>query len=429
MKRCKKFIQWIGLYIVLLGISWLFLIAAATIPNNLIKENMKKSAVIIGKSDAFAYQDDNKMNGIADNYADSIWLNVAWFMGKGSPVKASLDTWYYDGEQAGENIGLYLSVTEEITEPNTDYTRYWHGTAGVIRILHLFTDVTGIKNSGFLMILALAAVIMILLIREGKDSLAVALFFSICAIKIWNIRFSMEYQPAFIIGFLMCIFYLLFEKKGNNCLMVLAIAGGELIAFFDFLTTETIVILLPLILVITVRAWDGRIGTGKDNFRLIVTQGMAWLTSYGMTIFMKWMLASVITGENKFLTALYMAKERVNGNVTMEEGINPVLQIWRAPAANLSVLFGGTKRIEMFPLTAGIILVIIFWIIFVISMWKVTKEKKTAFKMLFVLGFMIIMRYIVLSNHSYLHAFFTYRGLISMILAMLSMILLNIRKE
>ena len=429
MKKDKKFIQWIGLYIVLLGISWLFLIVAATIPNNLIRENMKKSAVTIGKSDAFAYQDGDKMNGIADNYADSIWVNVAWFMGKGSPVKASVDTWYYDGEQAGENIGLYLSVTEEITEPNTDYTRYWHGTAGVIRILHLFTDVTGIKNWGFLLILALAAVIVILLIKDGKDAVAIAFFISICAVKIWNVRLSMEYQPAFIIGFLMCIFYLLFEKKESNYLVFLAVAGGELIAFFDFLTTETIVILLPLILVITVRAWDGRIGTGKDNLRLIITQGIAWLASYGMTIFMKWLLASRITGENKFMTALHMAKERVNGNVSMKEGLNPVLQIWMAPAANLSVLFGGTKRIEMFPLTAGIILVIIFFVIFVISMWKVTKEKKTAFIMLFVLGFMIIIRYIVLSNHSYLHAFFTYRGLISMILAMLSMILLNIRKE
>lgn len=424
MKKCKNFIQWIGLYTILLGALWLFLIAAAMIPNNLIKENMKKSAITIGKSDAFAYCDGDKMNGIADNYADSIWVNVAWFMGKGSPVKASVDTWYYDGEEAGENIGLYLSVTEETTKPNTDYTRYWHGTAGVIRILHLFTDVIGIKSLGFLMILVLAAVIMILLIRDGKDAMAIAFFLSICAVKIWNVRLSMEYQPAFIIAFLMCIFYLLFEKKGNNYLMLLAVAGGELIAFFDFLTTETVVILLPLILVITVRALDGRIGTEKDNLRLIITQGIAWLASYGMTIFMKWLLASVITGENKFLTALNMAKERVNGNVPMEEGVNPVLQILIAPAANLSVLFGGTKRIEMFPLTAGIILIIIFFVILVISMWKVMKEKKTVFMMLFVLGFMIIIRYIVLNNHSYLHAFFTYRGLISMILAMLSMILL-----
>lgn len=429
MKKYKRFIQWIGLYTILLGILWLFLMAAAKIPNNLIKENMIKSAVTIGKSDAFAYCDGNKMNGIADNYADSIWLNVAWFMGKGSPVKASLDTWYYDGEQAGENIGLYLSVTEEITEPNTDYTRYWHGTAGVIRILHLFTDVTGIKNLGFLTILTLAAVVMILLIRDGKDFLAVAFFISICMIKIWNVRLSMEYQPAFILAFLMCIFYLCMERKGNNILLFLAIAGGELIAFFDFLTTETMVILLPLILVITIRAWDGRTGTRKENFKFVITQGMAWGVSYGATIFMKWILASAITGENKFLSALHMAKERVNGEVPMKEGANSILQIFSAPAANLSILFGGTERIEDLALAAGIVFLIAFFVISVLGMWKVKKERQTAVIMLSVLGSVILLRYMVLSNHSYLHAFFTYRGMVSMILAMLSMILLSISNE
>ena len=429
MKKCKKFIQWIGLYTILLGILWLFLVGTAMIPNNLIQENMKKSAVVIGKEKAFAYQDGDKMNGIADNYADSIWVNIAWFMGRENPMKNSLDTWYYDGEEAGENIGLYRAVTEEAVNPNTDYTRYWHGTAGVIRILHLFTDVTGIKSMGFLMILALAAVLMILLIRDGKDSVAVAFFLAICMIKIWNVRLSMEYQPAFVIAFFMCILYLCMEKRGSDKLLLLAIMGGELIAFFDFLTTETIVILLPLILVITVRTLDGRIGTGKENVRLVFTQGIAWMTSYAITIFMKWMLSTVITGENKFLTALHMAKERVGGSVHMEESGNKFFQMLLAPAANLTVLFGGTKRIELLSLLAGIGLLMLFLFLFIVCMWKGAEEIKTAVKILFLLGTLIVVRYMVLSNHSYLHAFFTYRGLISMILALLSMLMLYMRKE
>lgn len=390
---------------------------------------MKKSAVTIGKANAFAYCDGDKMNGIADNYADSIWVNIAWFMGRGNPIKNSVDTWYYDGENAGENIGLYKAVTEEITNPNTDYTRYWHGTAGVIRILHLVTDVTGVKNLGFFIILALAAVIMILLIRDEKDFVAVAFFLSICMIKIWNVRLSMEYQPAFILAFLMCILYLCMERKGNDKLIFLAIAGGEGIAFFDFLTTETLVILLPLILVITVRALDGRIGIWKENLKFLTTQGIAWLVSYGVTIIMKWVLASVVSGENKFLTALHMAKERVNGKVPVKEGTNSILQILNAPAANLSVLFGGTRRIESFSLTLGIILIILFFVIFIVGMCNAKKEKRTAIGILFGLGSVILLRYMVLSNHSYLHAFFTYRGLVSMILAMFSIILLNIGKK
>ena len=425
MKHSKGFIQWIGMYFIILGGLWLFLIIAAMIPNQRIQENMKKSAVTIGKANAFAYCDGDKMNGIADNYADSIWVNVAWFMGMGNPIKNSVDTWYYDGENAGENIGLYKAVTEEITNPNTDYTRYWHGTAGVIRILHLVTDVTGVKNLGFFIILALAAVIMILLIRDEKDFLAVAFFLSICMIKIWNVRLSMEYQPAFILAFLMCILYLCMERKGNDKLIFLAIAGGEGIAFFDFLTTETMVILLPLILVITVRALDGRIGTWKENFNFVIMQGIVWLVSYGGTIFMKWMLASVMSGENKFLAALHMAKERVNGKVPVKEGTNSIVQILNAPAANLSVLFGGARRIENFSLILGIILLILFFVIFIVGMCNAKKEKKTAIGILFLLGSVILLRYMVLRNHSYLHAFFTYRGLVSMILAMFSIILLN----
>lgn len=429
MKHNKSFIQWIGMYFIMLGGLWLFLIIAAMIPNQRIQENMKKSAVTIGKANAFAYCDGDKMNGIADNYADSIWVNIAWFMGMGNPIKNSVDTWYYDGENAGENIGLYRAVTEEIANPNTDYTRYWHGTTGVIRILHLVTDVTGIKNLGFGVILALAAVIMILLIREEKDLFAVAFFFSICMIKIWNVRLSMEYQPAFILSFLMCILYLCMERKGNDKLIFLAIAGGEGIGFFDFLTTETMVILLPLILVITVRALDERIGTWKENLNFLTTQGIAWLISYGVTIIMKWMLASVISGENKFLTALHMAKERVNGKVPVKEGTNSILQILNAPAANLSVLFGGTRRIESFSLTLGLILLILFFVIFIVGMCNTKKEKKISIGILFGLGSVILLRYMVLSNHSYLHAFFTYRGLVSMILAMFSIILLNIGKK
>lgn len=90
-----------------LFLLWLFLILSASIPNAKIQDNMVKSALVYAQEDAFSYCDGDKMNGIADNYADSIWLNVAWFMGKDNPILSTLDTQYYDGEKYGENIGLY----------------------------------------------------------------------------------------------------------------------------------------------------------------------------------------------------------------------------------------------------------------------------------------------------------------------------------
>lgn len=430
MKKNKQFVQWIGLFLGLLGGLWLFLIITAAIPNKLIKENMEKSGILISRSEPFAYSDKNKLNGIADNYADSIWLNVAWYLGENQPIVSSLDTRYYGGEDGKKNQSLYQTVTTEGIEADTDYTRYWHGTTGIIRLLHLFTDVNGVRYLGFMASLSLAAIIMVLLIHGRKDWLAIAFFISICTVKIWNIRLSMEYQPMFLLSFLMCILYLLYEKKGNHILLILAAAGGELAAFFDFLTTETMVLLLPLILVISVRSLEGRNSSSKENFIFVIKQGSMWLLFYGMTFLSKWILATIMTGENKFHTALNAAEERIYGEFSLSASESRILTALASPTANLSALFDGTRRIDRGSFITGICFVLLLLIISLFCLFKGKKEKRGETALLFLLGSIVFFRFTVLKNHSYLHSFFTYRAFVSTIMAVLSIIIINLpRKE
>ena len=409
-------------------LSWTFLILSSCIPNEKIQENMLKSALAYAQEDAFSYCDGNKMNGVADNYADSIWLNVAWYMGKGNPILSTLDTQYFDGGEYGENIGLYLAVSEEGIQPNTDYTRYWHGTAGFIRILHLFTDVNGVKVIGFMAVLILAAVMILLLMRDKQYLLVATFVLSLCLVKVWNIRFCMEYQPAFIIAFTLCILYFLFEKKGDRYLLFLSIAGGTLIAFFDFLTTETMTILLPLILVVTIRAKREVKLSFTENMYFVSSQGIAWVSAYAMCFLTKWSIASLLTGENKFMTAVRSVENRLNGVVSDGSEMSGLKQILAAPAANISILFGAQERIDVMLLIMGIFLIVSVSVmgIFISSTDK--KNKDTVY-ILLILGSVIIVRYLVLNNHSYMHSFFTYRGLISLFMALFSICILKLEKR
>ncbi len=420
MGRKKLLILHMSVFGGLLTLLWLMLVCAAAIPNHALKDNMERSAGSYREKEAFSFENGRRWNGIADNYADTILLNVSWNMGqRDSPVLGSLDTWYYDGEEMGENVGLYLSVAHRNVEPNVDYSRYWHGTAVFLRLLHMFTDVESIKVLGFAVILALSCFTGFLLTRYGHPELTAAMFLSMGAVQIWNVRLSLEYEPTFVICFLLCPVYLWTERNRPEYLTCLTVAGGVMAAFFDFLTTETVVLLFPLILVVAVRGAEGRLGGFRDNIRLLVLCVLCWLWGYGGTFLVKWTAASAVTGENKFLAAFSSVGERVAGNLQGAAGEGFVAGIPMAVAANFTVLFGGDIRVDPARTAAGLAAVCACLGSALYLFYK-NKGNTVALKLLGVLGSLVILRYIVLSNHSYLHEFFTYRALMSTVMAVLS---------
>lgn len=422
----KKLLFHILWFFLILGALWLLLALAAAIPNEALKKNMEKSAVSYKNKEAFSFEKGKKFNSVSDNYADVILLNVSWAMGKGNPLVSSLDTWYFDGEEDGESLGFYRMVTDKEQEPNVDYSRYWHGSAVFVRLLHLFTDVNGVKAAGLAAALFFVLITTLLLIKRGHGGLAAAFLAAMAAVQIWNIRLSLEYQPAFILCFLLCFLYLQAELKDDEYLTYLSVAGGVLIAFFDFLTTETIVILVPIILVISVRSEEGRLGDFKENIRLLSSCALCWLFAYGGTFFMKWSLASLVTGENKYMTAVSSAGERIGGSLLNEGPENPIMRIPAAVAANLSVLFGSEKRIDAAIVLAGLLIVLIIGSS-VVYLYHKKNVDKTAVKLLTLLGSVVFLRYMVLNNHSYLHEFFTYRALMAPALAVFAGLAISLK--
>lgn len=401
-----------------LALLFAALCLCAAIPNSAIYGNFESSAAWFSGVEPFPFHNGNKLNSIADNYADAILLGVAWHMGDGGWT-AAIDTRYNDGGQQGENAGLYRSVVEG-AEPNADYTRYWHGGAMFVRLMHLFTDIEGMRAAGFAAALVLAALTMALLYKLGHPQIAAALLISLAAVQVWNIRLSLEYQSVFILAFIMCPAYMLLEKR-EAALPLLSVAGGAAAAFFDFLTAETLTILLPLMLVTAIRAREGRLGTFRQGLAWVLPCLIGWGLAYAGAFMVKWAAATIVTGENAFALALNSAAERVGiaGLEGQNGGFLP------AVTANLTVLFGGTDRVQPVRAMLGTFAALAA----LGSVWYLFRGKgreRAGSCLLLLLGALVPLRFVALNNHSYLHEFFTYRALASTIFALLMALLLNL---
>ena len=422
MKISKNIFLHIGVWLAVLALLFGLLVSAALLPNELIRANMEKSALSYADKDAFSFENGKKINAISDNYADTILLNVAWNMGEGNAFTSSLDTKYYDGEDFGESYGLYLAVTDG-KAPNTDYTRYWHGSAAFVRFLHLVTDVNGVKTIGFSVSLVLIAFVLFLLCRRRHYDIALLFAVSLCAVQIWNVRLSMEYQPAFILAFLLCILCLLLERKSDTHITLLFVAGGTLVCFFDFLTAETLTVLLPLMLIVAVRAKEKRLGTMKEGLLLSLKCGSAWAAAYAGTFIAKWTTATVATGENAFAKALFSAGERLGGEVSGTQEMPNTF--FSAVTANLGAMLGTQRRLD-YPATFLVLAIIILLLFSVWYLFRTADGEKTAAKLLLLLGSLVFLRFLVLNNHSFIHCFFTYRALAPTVFACLAALWFNV---
>ena len=403
---------------------WMLLTLAAAIPNEALVNNFEKSAVGYGSTDAFNFERAGYLNSVSDNYADCILLSVSYYMGESKAHIAALSADYYRGEADG--IGVNEAFLKSVTEgavPDTDYSRYWHGMAAFVRVIHLFGDVECVKLFGFIAFAVMLALTLCMLALRKSYKSALALALAILCVQPWNLLLSMEYQPPFVICFLLCPLYLFFERRNEKVLTVLSVIGGTLTAFFDFLSCETVAILLPVMLVIAVRTEEKRFSSFKKEATLAFFSLVAFFAAFAFTFLAKWVLASLFTGENKLMAAFSSASLHVSSGVGYDVPKNDILRIILAPLANLTVLFYCTSRLDIARVMLSLALVT-FVLGSVFYLFNKKKKGYGAEALMLLLGTVVILRYAVLSHHSYMHEFFTYRALVSAVFAVLASTLL-----
>ncbi len=409
----KKLIKYTLVFVVMTSLQLGLLCIVASIPNTYIKKNTEISATYLSERFVFFNINEGDASSRIDRYADSILLNIAYSYDSATPIKSVMESAYYFTDYQNENYNLLDNVTGNMTSPDTNfkpYSRYWHGSNIIIKPMLVFFNLKQIYTINNIILLFLCIALLFSVKKHINIKVFCCLLISMIMISVWYVPMSLEYTWNFMIMLTASIAGIQLYKHKKELLSYLFFIVGMTTCYFDFLTTETITILVPLILIILMKYEDGRLGNLKEGLVYITINGGLWLLGYLLTWLSKWTLGSIILERNIFSDALNQAQYRMVG-VTSE--LSELKEKIYAIIMNLSCVFPFSFIKE----NAYIAVIISFMGILMIM--YVLKKKKTPTnlnQLLWLLSLIPLVRFLVLANHSYMHYFFTYRALISTIL-------------
>ncbi len=388
------------------------LVMAAFVPRNAIFANMLTSAEHLCDDFVFFKLSDDIDASIIDRYADSILLNIAYNFDPDDSLGSVMRAEYYSNKNYDENVN-FINCVAVGNKANTQYIRYWHGAAAIVRATHLFTDIRGMYIINACIMGALTVLLLLVLIWHKLYAGAVGYTIAIAAAGIWYVPFSLEYTWVFLIlPAVSVIAVLMTLHRHTHALGILFLISGIVTNFLDFLTSETLTLTVPLLLVIytsrKIRRDEANTTAVKTKISGAVEYCVVWGIGYvGMWV-LKWVSAAVILGEDISSTVFGHIAERSFGSTTGEESIPGALA--RNFACLFPVGYGG--------IGAATLIVILLATAYLCFVYRRGGIQPSDILIYAAIGLIPYIRYIVLMNHSYIHFFFTYRAQAATVLAL-----------
>jgi len=410
----------------LICMSLLFAVCAA-IPQERIRQGCVESEAYFTANDGFPLLFESNPGSRMDNYADAALLDVIYNVDSARPLYAMIAAPYYriEGNDIRED---FRSAVVDGLAPNSEYSRYWHGSQVLLRPLLMFTSVTGCRTILFVLLLLLIAALGLILLKQKALRPLVIFLISLFAVQFYMTAFTLEYIMVFLVTVCACIAVAAAFSRGlpadalKSHMTRLFIASGAVTCFLDFLTTETLTFTVPFLLFMMLYK-EGRHKplTLRQTLTLLLRWGLAWLAAYAGMFLVKWLLVLFVLGKEAFLGIFASAAYRIDRTVLAENGqtASTVLSssLPMMLARNLYCLFPMSVSLTVpaiLLLTTGILLA--YWAVFYLFRGK---ESDGAFILgLLLAGMIPYLRFFVLSSHAYDHYFFTYRAQMAAVMAL-----------
>ncbi len=371
---------------------------------------LEKISIQVKETDyhRFISNDSTSQN---DGFTDALMINSATYNGDRSLLDKALlvPRMGYSNHQV-ESLDKSLHNVSGGHEAT--YARYWHGYLVFLKPLLMVFNISQIRWINTLLGISLVTIIILGLHRRFHTyKYSLAFIGAILFLNPVVMRMSLQYNTVFYVILLEYIVALYYgdkiAEKGEFYLIFLM--SGISVAFFDLLTYP--IAALGMLLVLQLLMFNSTI---SENILRAVTSSAVWLWGYLGMWAGKWIMASLLTDQNVIANAigqiLYRTGTQTSGG---EAGV--VFSWLKLFKSNFSWLTGQNAilfKLFMIAVVVGIIILLAQKVIEI-------KIKPAILITGIVLCFIPIVRYVVVSNHSFIHDWFTYRECVVIIMSVL----------
>lgn len=381
------------IFLGLVAAGYLALVCVYALPTSAIQQNVAEAANIIAMEESHPELIYGHQDTMLDNLTDSIMLGTARYEKTESVFKEALLVNRIAADDMMDSDVIAAEYTgDEMDGSPESYGRYWHGYLVYLKPLLMVLNYGQIRYLiGFVQFALLISVIY-LMAKNKKDKhilpfIAAYMFLNPAALSL-----SLQYLPISVLTMVQMLAVLKCEEKYKESWerwIYHFFIIGALVSYFDFLTYPLLSLGIPMCYLLV----ENRKNLKEDILRFIGSC-MAWGAGYASMWGSKWVLGTLITDENMIMDAL--------GNVLLRVGAVET-------EATYSVLDVIRKNLGANKLC--LLAVIIFSVAMLIraAVRKQSVDFGNVNVSLILCAALPFAWYIVVSNHSYIHFWFTYR--------------------
>lgn len=352
-----------------------------------------------------------------DNYTDALMLLMA-IKDKDIPLLDEVLLSYHDAYHDKANDQAIVLMAQGVTDGlfELSYPRYWHGYLVWLKPLLLFFSVADIRIFNMILQLTVFFCLLLLSIKKLGMKYSVPLFFTILVLNPVTLALSFQFSSIFYIAFISAIVMLISNDKltDKNLYTYLFLIIGILVAYFDFFTYPAVAFGIPAAYYVLLNCKDKPL---VQSFKNLIIYGINWVLGYLIMWGGKWLLVSLFTDFSSFSDAINEILLRTSSPEEAESATNA-----------LSSTIANIKIFMEWPFVLCALAFILVIIALVLKKKIVIRFNIKIAIPLIAISLTSFLWLFVVSNHSYVHAWFTFRELAIFAFGITSMIINSIYK-